>query len=126
MIMNKIENLNVLALAYLGDSIYEVFIRESLLKKGIVKVNELQKEAINYVSARKQSEYVMNMMEMNFFTENEIDIIKRARNHKSHASKTTDIRTYKNSTGLEALIGYLYLTKQSGRIGEIMKYIVGD
>lgn len=126
MIMNKIENLNVLALAYLGDSIYEVFIREYLLKKGIVKVNELQKEAINYVSARKQSEYLINMMEMNFFTENEIDIIKRARNHKSHASKTTDIRTYKNSTGLEALIGYLYLTKQSGRIGEIMKYIVGD
>lgn len=122
----KVKNINSLALAYLGDSIYEVFIREYLLKKGIVKANELQKEAIHYVSARKQSEYLMNMMEMNFFTGNEIDIIKRARNHKSHASKTTDIRTYKNSTGLEALIGYLYLTKQSGRIGEIMKYIVGD
>ena len=124
--MNQVDNINVLALAYLGDSIYEVFIREYLLEKGIAKVNELQKEAINYVSARKQSEYLTMMMEKKFFTESEIDIIKRARNHKSHASKTTDIRTYKNSTGLEALIGYLYLTKQKERINEIMKYIVGD
>ena len=124
--MNKIENINVLALAYLGDSIYEVFIREYLLEKGIVKVNDLQKEAISYVSAKKQSEYLMNMMEANFFLDSEIDIIKRARNHKSHASKSTDIRTYKNSTGLEALIGYLYLTKNEKRIEEIMNYIVGD
>ena len=124
--MNKMENINVLALAYLGDSIYEVFIREYLLGKGIVKVNDLQKEAISYVSAKKQSEYLMNMMEANFFLDSEIDIIKRARNHKSHASKSTDIRTYKNSTGLEALIGYLYLTKNEKRIEEIMNYIVGD
>lgn len=124
--MNKVENINVLALAYLGDSIYEVFIREYLLGKGIVKVNDLQKEAISYVSAKKQSEYLMNMMEANFFLDSEIDIIKRARNHKSHASKSTDIRTYKNSTGLEALIGYLYLTKNEKRIEEIMNYIVGD
>lgn len=124
--MNKIENINVLALAYLGDSIYEVFIREYLLEKGIVKVNDLQKEAISYVSAKKQSEYLMKMMDLNFFLDSEIDIIKRARNHKSHASKSTDIRTYKNSTGLEALIGYLYLTKNEKRIEEIMNYIVGD
>lgn len=124
--MNSVDNINVLALAYLGDSIYEVFIRNFLLEKGIVKVNDLQKEAISYVSARKQSEYLANMIEQNFFTEEEVQIIKRARNHKSHASKTTDIRTYKNSTGLEALIGYLYLTKKEKRIQEIMKYIVGD
>lgn len=122
----KIDNINVLALAYLGDSIYEVFIREHLLNTGIAKVNDLQKEAIKYVSAKMQSEYLMSMMESNFFTDEEIDIIKRARNHKSHASKSTDIRTYKNSTGLEALIGYLYLTKNEIRINEIMKYIVGD
>ena len=124
--MNKIDNINVLSLAYLGDSIYKMFIREHLLEKGIAKVNELQKEAINYVSARKQSVYLISMIEENFFTEDELKIIKRARNHKSHASKTTDIRTYKNSTGLEALIGYLYLTKQNERMNEIMKHIVGD
>ena len=54
-------------------------------------------------------------------------MIKRARNHKSHkAPKGTNIITYKNSTGLEALIGYLYLNKKRNRIEEIMKYIVGD
>ena len=124
--MNKVDNINSLALAYLGDSIYEVFVREYLLEKGIVKVNELQKEAIKYVSAKKQSEYLINMLQDNFLTESEIDVVKRARNHKSHASKSTDIRTYKNSTGLEALIGYLYLIKQNKRINEIMEYIVGD
>ena len=126
MIMNKVENINVLALAYLGDSIYELFIREYLLEKGIAKVNELQKEAINYVSAKKQSEYLMKMIEEGFLKDEELNVVKRARNHKSHASKSTDIRTYKNSTGLEALIGYLYLTKEKERVNEIMKYIVGD
>lgn len=124
--MNRIDNINVLALAYLGDSVYELYIREFLLSKGIVKVNELQKEAVSYVSARKQSEYLISMLENDFFDEEEVNVVKRARNHKSHASKTTDIRTYKNSTGLEALIGYLYLKDDEKRIKEIMEYIVGD
>lgn len=124
--LDQVENINSLALAYLGDSIYEVYIRNFLINKGIVKVNELQKEAITYVSAKKQSEYLTKMIDANFLLEEEIQIIKRARNHKSHASKSTDIRTYKNSTGLEALIGYLYLTKKENRIIEIMKFIVGD
>lgn len=124
--LEQVENINSLALAYLGDSIYEVYIRNFLINKGIVKVNELQKEAISYVSAKKQSEYLTKMIDEKFLLEDEIQIIKRARNHKSHASKSTDIRTYKNSTGLEALIGYLYLTKKEDRIIKIMKFIVGD
>ena len=124
--LSQIENINSLALAYLGDSIYEVYIRNFLINKGIVKVNELQKEAIVYVSAKNQSDYLNKMIDKNFLLEEELLIIKRARNHKSHASKSTDIRTYKNSTGLEALIGYLYLTKKEDRIVEIMKFIVGD
>lgn len=123
--MEKLDNINSLALAYLGDSIYEFYIREYLIDKGTLKVNELQKEAISYVSAKKQSEYLMKMIEDNFFSENELSIIKRARNHKSHSSKSTDIRTYKNSTGLEALIGYLYLSENKERITEIMQYILG-
>ena len=121
------QNINVLALAYLGDSIYEIYIREYLLNKNIVKVKELQEEAIKYVSAKSQSEFLKKIIENNFLNEEEIAIIKRARNHKSHkAPKGTNIITYKNSTGLEALIGYLYLNKKRNRIEEIMKYIVGD
>ncbi len=124
--MNNIENINSLALAYLGDSVYEIFIREYLLNCGIVKVNDLQREAIKYVSAKNQSDYLTKMIDENFLSEEELVIIKRARNHKSHASKSTDIRTYKNSTGLEALIGYLYLKENKTRITEIMNFIVGD
>lgn len=114
---------NSLALAYLGDAIYEVYIRKYLLSKGIVKVNELQKEAVKYVSAKAQSDFLEKMINENFLTEEEITIVKRARNHKSHSSKTADIITYKRSTGLEALIGHLEIKKSKTRIDEIMRFI---
>ncbi len=123
----NIFNINSLALAYLGDAVYELYIRKYLIGKNINKVNVLQKEAINYVSAKSQSNFLERMLKDNFFTEEEINIIKRARNHKSHGSpKSTDIITYKRSTGLEALIGYLDLKNDKERIEEIMNYIVGD
>lgn len=115
---------NSLALAYLGDSIYEVYIRLHLLDKNIVKVNELQKEAIKYVSAKSQALFLKVMLDSNYFSKEEVDIIYRARNHKSHKSKSTDIITYKYSTGLEALIGYLYLNDNIKRIKQIMEFIV--
>lgn len=123
--MNNIETINSLALAYLGDSIYEVYVRKYLLSKGICKVNELQKNAVEYVSARAQYKYLKEMMENEFLTEKEIQIINRARNHKSHAHpKNTDIITYKHSTGFEALIGYLYLSNNIKRLEEITKFIL--
>ena len=122
--MNNINTINSLALAYLGDSIYEVYVREYLIKNNIVKVNDLQKDAVKYVSAKGQYKYLMSMIESNFLTEEELTIVTRARNHKSHTSpKNTDIVTYKYSTGLEALIGYLYLSGKNNRISDIMEYI---
>lgn len=122
--MNNPAYINALALAYLGDSIYEVYVREYLLKQNIVKVNELQKNAVKYVSAKGQCKYLMSMIDNNFLTEEELTIVTRARNHKSHTSpKNTDIVTYKYSTGFEALIGYLYLSNKKARIDDIMNYI---
>lgn len=115
--------LNSLALAYIGDAIYEVYIRKYLIDKGFSKVKDLQQEAIKYVSARNQAYYLNNMLNDNYLTKEEVDIVYRARNHKSHSSKNVDIITYKNATGLEALIGYLYLNNDINRINEIMKYI---
>ena len=119
-------NKNVLTLAYLGDAIYELYIREYLISKNISKVNLLQTEAIKYVSATGQAKYLKEMIDNNFFNEEELNIIYRARNHKSHKSKSTDIITYKHSTALEALIGYLYLENNKKRIDEIMNYIKGE
>ena len=117
--------LNVLSLAYIGDAIYEVYIRKHLIQKGIVKVEQLQKEAVNYVSAKNQAYFLKNMIDNNVFTENEMQIIIRARNHKGNRHpKNTDIITYKHSIGLEAIIGYLYLNNNIERINYIMNYIL--
>ncbi len=118
---------NVLTLAYLGDSIYEIYVREFLIKKGIVKVNDLQKNAVNYVSAKKQCAFIKELIDKDFFNETELELIHRARNHKgcSHP-KNTDIVTYKYATAMEAVIGYLYLDNQKSRIDEIMNYVIGE
>lgn len=118
------KNRNSLALAYIGDAIYEVYIREHLLNQGLEKVNKLQKEATKYVSARGQANYLKMLIDDNFLTEDELALVTRARNHKTNSHpKNTDIITYKNATGLEALIGCLYLEKKYDRIDEIMNYI---
>lgn len=118
---------NVLVLAYLGDSIYEIYIRTFLIDKGISKVKELQKEAVKYVSASSQEKFLKKMIESHFLIEEELDIVYRARNHKvNHKPKNASIVTYKYATGLEALIGYLYLEKKKERIVEITDFIVRE
>ena len=114
---------NVLTLAYIGDAIYEVYIRKFLIDQGISKVNSLQKSAINYVSAKNQAKFVTIFINDNFFNDIELEIIKRARNHKSRIPKNTDIITYKYATSLEAVIGYLYLENKIDRINLIMEKI---
>ena len=97
--------INVITLAYMGDAVYEVYIREYLIKKGIAKVEDLQKEAIKYVSAKSQARILKYLLDIGYLSNEEIDVVKRGRNYKrgSHP-KNTDIITYKNSTGFEALM----------------------
>lgn len=122
--MNVLE-INVLVLAYLGDTIYENYVRRFLINKGIGNVNDLQTESINYVSAKSQAKFLNMLMEENFLTEEEIGVVKRARNNTSRSHpKNCDIVTYKHATGLEALIGYLDLTNNKNRIDEIMNKIL--
>lgn len=112
-----------LILAYLGDAAYELYIREYLINKNISNVNLLQKESIKYVSAKSQRKILEELQNNNRFTKEELEIIKRGRNTKSHNPKNTSIITYKKATGLECLIGYLYLNNKE-RFNEIMKEIV--
>ena len=123
---DKVINKNSLVLAYLGDAIYEVYIRKYLIDKNICKVNILQKEATKFVSAKAQASYLKLLLDNDILTEEEKNIVICARNHKNnHKPKNCDIITYKYATGLEALIGYLYLNSKFNRIGEIINYIIG-
>ena len=120
-------NKNMLVLAYLGDSIYEVYIRKYLVNKGISKVKELQSESIKYVSAKSQCAYIKELINSSLLNEEEIGIVKCARNHKNnHKPKNCDIITYNWATGFEALIGYLYLEDKIDRIEEIINYITSE
>ena len=117
-----IKEINSLVLAYLGDTIFEDYVREYLIKKGISNVNDLQKESIKYSSAKAQCEIVKRLINENVFNLDELEIIKRARNHKTTSHpRNCDIVTYKYATGFEALIGYLKLDNKTERINEIMK-----
>lgn len=119
--------LSALTLAYIGDAIYELHIRMHVISKG-GKPNALHKRTINYVSAKAQAK-VIHMLSPDL-SETEFEIVKRGRNAKSNTvPKNTDMINYRYSTGFEALIGYLYLTKQTERleqvINEAIKYIEG-
>ena len=117
---------NVLVLAYIGDAVYEVYIRNYLIKKNIVKVDKLQKEAVKYVSAKSQRVFLEKLINQNFFNQEEIAIIKRSRNHKGNRHpKNTDIITYKYATAFEAIIGYFYLTNNK-KLDEMMNLIYDD
>lgn len=126
MISVNVLEINSLVLAYLGDNIYETFVRKYLINNNISNVNDLQKEAIKYVSAIKQAEFLSKLISIDFFSEEEMSIIKRARNCKSNSHpRNCDVLTYKHATALEALIGYLEIINNRNRIEEIMTLILG-
>ncbi|MGX7418882.1 Mini-ribonuclease 3 [Carnobacterium gallinarum] len=118
--------LNGLALAYIGDAIYEVYIRDYLLQTGKTRPNQLHKSATNYVSAKAQSFLMHKMLEEDgLLTEMEVTMYKRGRNSKSHTSaKNADITTYRVATGFESLMGYLHLTKQIERMEELINWCI--
>ncbi|MBQ8891954.1 MAG: ribonuclease III [Bacilli bacterium] len=121
--MNVLE-VNSLVLAYLGDSVYENYVRDYLIKSGINHVKELQEESLNFVSAKSQARILKELINKQVFTEEELVIIKRARNAKTNSHpKNTDIITYKEATSLEAIIGYLKLKNNIERIEELMDII---
>lgn len=105
-------------LAYIGDSIFEVKVREFLIEKGLTKVDDLHKNAIKYTSAVGQASIFDKLEEI--LTTEELSIFKRGRNADStRKPRNTTLAIYKKATGLEALIGYLYLSKNEKRLNEL-------
>ena len=115
----KLITMSPLVLAYLGDTVYESYIREHLIRQNINrKVNNLHKLAIQYSKAKAQATIIHELEDE--LTEEEMKIFKRGRNQKSHTAPK-NIIDYKYATGFEALIGYLYLSEDKERLEYIVK-----
>jgi len=111
----EVKRLNPLVLAYIGDAVYELYIRKYLIITQGTLVNQLHKRATKFVKAEAQANIVHNIMVD--LTEEEITIVKRGRNSKSGSvPKNADLSDYKYATGFEALIGYLYLIDNQERL----------
>ena len=119
--MNEPEQLNPLALAYMGDAVLDMYVRYRLIARGNVRPNRLHKAATAYVSAKAQAFVLRELFAHGELTEGEEAVSKRGRNAKSGTvPKNTDHSTYRMSTAYEALIGYLYLTEQTERMDELV------
>ena len=117
--------LNSLALAYMGDAVYEKYIRHHLLLKGAVKPHLLHREATKFVSAKAQSKVIHYILEESILDEEEQGVVRRGRNAKSGTvPKNTDVQTYRYSTAFEALIGYLFLSGRMERAEEIIRLAI--
>lgn len=124
------KTINTTALAYIGDAVYEIYVRKHVLEsscngsEGVsfgAHVDALHKRSVRYVRAGSQAEAIKAMMNSGFLSDEEMSIAKRARNHKSASKpKNADAMDYKYATAFEALIGYLYLEDRGERLDEII------
>ena len=114
------KNYNSIALAFMGDAVYERFIRERILRSGKTGADKMHRAAVRYVKAAAQELSLREMLDD--LTEDEQVVVHRARNHKiTSKPKNADPLTYKMATAFEALLGYLYLSGQSERLTELME-----
>ena len=115
-------NYSPLTLAYLGDGVYELLVRETLLLNRNASNGALHRQALPYVSARGQSDGAEKILPL--LTEEETAVYKRGRNSDAVGGKNTDVIQYKRATGLEALFGYLYLCGKTDRLEELFTIII--
>lgn len=115
-----IEKMNSSTLAYLGDAVFEVIVREKIVLEKPGDVGRAHHTAVRYVSASGQALAARRMIAGDFLTEDEERIYKRARNHRAMSRpQNADPREYKIATGFEALLGFLYLADDRERLREI-------
>lgn len=119
------EQMQALALAYIGDSIYDIMSREYVMKNHLGKINDLHRTVSTLVSARAQASFMKDILENNILTDIEESIYIRGKNQKNNSkAKNASIMEYKLATGLEAVFGYLYLEKNFERLEEMFNYII--
>lgn len=120
---NRINSMSPLIWAYIGDAVYELYIRNYLIETTNLKPNKLHRESIKFVKAKAQAKILENLQD--FLTDEEKEIVRRGRNTQNHhLPKNTDLKDYTYSTAFEALIGYLYLIKQEERLQELLQKVI--
>ena len=120
--MTEIEALQIkpLVLAYIGDGVYELYVRNDLLRKPYRDAHDLHQKAVPFVRAGGQADILRRLSEE--LTEKEADVVRRGRNaHANTIPKNADVQTYHLATGFEALIGFLHLTGQTERLQYILE-----
>ena len=116
---------NATSLAWVGDAVMSLEVREHLLELGFQNANKLQKKSIQYCSARAQAKILDQMMAEEFFTNDELEILARGRNATVHTkAKNADGQTYMKATALEAMLGYLRLYNHPDRLEACLKRII--
>lgn len=123
MIKQDLQFMNTTVLAYMGDAVYEVYVRKMVIETGQIHADRLHHSAVRYVRAQGQAKAVKAMLEE--LSETELTLVKRARNKKiTSKPKNADPQIYKWATAHEALIGYLYLSEQTERMEDVIKRTV--
>lgn len=121
----EVNLLSPLTWAYVGDAIYELYIRTNLVNKTKLKPHKLHIESIKYVKAKAQADILKRLMDD--LTEEEKEIVRRARNAENHhLPKNADPEDYMYSTAFEGLVGYLYLSKKDERLKEILEKCITE
>lgn len=121
--IQDVKMLSPLVWAYVGDAVYELFVRTMLTNNSNAKPHKLHMQSIKYVKAKAQADILLKIDEM--LTDEEKDIVRRGRNTENHhIAKNSNIADYSKATAFEALIGYLYLTKQDERLKEILNMCI--
>lgn len=120
----ELKSLNGLTLAYLGDAVLEIMVREKVIESGITDVGKLNEMARHYVKATDQSDALNNILDL--LTEEEMTYFKRGRNTKGNTPKSASAVEYRRATGMESLFAYLYLSGKTKRMKELFEIAYKD
>lgn len=120
-----LNQVNPINLAFMGDGVYEIYVREHIVRTfPTLKIHEIHRKAVTFVKAESQANVIRTLMDRNILTQEERDWVRRGRNQHSMAPKNASISDYRYATGLETLVGYLYLSGQHKRVEELIGYAI--
>lgn len=116
------QQMNSLALAYIGDAVYEVYVRTHLIDEGQVRPHKLHHHAVRFVSAEAQASIIHHWLDSDMLSEEEVAVVKRGRNAKSKSTpRNMAVIDYRFATAFEALIGFHYLMEHETRLNELLE-----